>query len=92
MKKRKDGLYKQSVTVTEAGVKKRKYFYGSTKNELMLKVAAYQANVEKGKLFGEVAAEWWGIAEPDLAVNSLKTTGPPISEQRGTSTARPSAP
>lgn len=76
MKKRKDGLYKQSVTVTEAGVKKRKYFYGSTKNELMLKVAAYQANVEKGKLFGEVAAEWWGIAEPDLAVNSLKNYRP----------------
>ena len=57
-KKRQDGLYQVSVTITERGKKVRKYFYGRTQQEAKRKMMNYQNKLEAGRTFEEVANEW----------------------------------
>lgn len=42
LKKRANGLYQVSVMVTEAGVRKRKVFYGHTQQEAKQKMMAWK--------------------------------------------------
>ncbi len=58
MKKRKDGYYQTQLTIEVNGEKKQKYFYGKTEAEVRRKIAEFNGEVERGKLFGEVATEW----------------------------------
>lgn len=72
MKKRKDGYYVQSVTVTtKSGKKLRKDFYGKTQREVTRKIADFKEVEERGRTFGDVAKDWWEEAEPALAVQSV---------------------
>lgn len=66
MVKRKDGRWQEQITVVEKGRKVRKYFYGRTKKDVLLKIAAYKERQEAGALFGDVAAEWWEQHESTL--------------------------
>ena len=59
MTRRKDGLWQQQMTVTEHGVKKQKFFYGKTKQEVLKKIAEYREEKELGSMFETVADEWW---------------------------------
>lgn len=57
MKKRKDGRYCKSIKDERTG--KRVYFYAETERELYKKMLDYTARAERGRLFSEVADEWW---------------------------------
>lgn len=57
MKKRKDGRYRKAITDPRTG--KRIYFYGATEREVNKKILEYEAKAERGRLFSEVAEEWW---------------------------------
>jgi integrase len=72
--RRKDGRYVKAITDPRTG--KRLYFYGDTERELTLKVLEYTKKNENGRSFGEIAAEWWEEAQPDLAYQSIKTYRP----------------
>ena len=67
MVKRKDGLWQEQVTVTVAGRKTQKYFYGKTKAIVLRKIADYQEAQTVGPTFEAVADAWWEEAEPALA-------------------------
>lgn len=67
MFKRKDGLWQEQVTVTVAGRKTQKYFYGKTKAAVLRKIADYQEAQTLGPTFEAVADAWWEEAEPALA-------------------------
>ena len=53
MTKRADGLWQEAITING----KRKYFYGKTKAEVFRKIQEYQGEVERGRLFRDVAEE-----------------------------------
>jgi integrase len=55
MKKRADGLYKRSITING----KRKYFYGHSPAEVNKKIVKIKDIQENGRMFGEVADEWY---------------------------------
>jgi len=66
-------------TVTDPVTHKRVYFYGTTEREVNKKILAYQTKRERGRLFSEVADEWWGEAYDDLAVQSVKVYKPALA-------------
>ena len=55
MTRRKDGLWQEVLRING----KQKYFYGRSKAEVLRKVREYQEKEVQGKLFSEVADEWW---------------------------------
>ena len=72
MKKREDGYYVKTVTVTApSGKKVRKSFYGKTQRELTRKMTEFKEIDERGRTFGEVAKDWWEEAEPELAIQTV---------------------
>lgn len=58
-KPRKDGLLQKKITITVNGRKKQKFFYGHSERELNKKILDFKGEVAKGRLFKEVAAEWF---------------------------------
>lgn len=78
MKQRKDGRWVKKVTING----KPLYFYSTAKTErqadrdIMLQVSSYKEKEENGKLFTEVADEWWNEHSEKLAPNSLKNYKP----------------
>lgn len=54
MKRRPDGRYVETMTING----KRKYFYGSSKAEVLNKLRKYEAEKEKGPLLEAVAEQW----------------------------------
>lgn len=76
MTRRKDGLWQQQMTVMDHGVKKQKFFYGKTKQEVLKKIAEYREEKALGAIFENVADEWWAEAEPSLSFNSTKNYKP----------------
>lgn len=66
MKKRADGRYQDQITIN----KKRIYFYGKTELEVKRKIAAYEAEKERGRLFSAVADEWAAIHQERIMPNS----------------------
>lgn len=70
LKKRADGRYVKTFVDPVTG--KRKSFYGKSEREINRKILEYQAKKETGRTFKEVADEWWEMAEPDLAVQSVR--------------------
>lgn len=71
MVRRKDGRWQEQMTVTEHGRTKQKYFYGSTKAEVLRKIADWkQKEAEqkgRGRPFSEVADDWAEQAEGSLS-------------------------
>ncbi len=70
MKKRKDGRYQKHIVIIVNGVKKNKFFYGKTKQEVNQKMLQYTGEAERGRTFSAVADDWWEEHEPTLAYNS----------------------
>lgn len=78
MTKREDGLWQQSITIVERGRKKKKYFYGRTKREVLDKIRNYKEKEEAGPTFEEVADEWWEKHEKEIAHNTAKPYRPAV--------------
>lgn len=69
MYRRSDGLYEKIITVNG----KRKAFRGKTEKEVTKKILEYNEEKEKGRLFSEVADEWYNEHFPTLAYSSQKS-------------------
>lgn len=54
MIKRKDGRYQEAITING----KRKFFYGTTRAEVLRKIADYAEEQERAVLFKTVAEDW----------------------------------
>lgn len=65
MKKRADGRYQKFITING----KRRAFYGNNMAEVNKKVLAYQEKQEQGRLFKEVAEDWY-----DYIINEISPT------------------
>ena len=78
MTRRPNGSYQEEISVYVGGVKKRKFFYGKTKAEVLRKIAAFKDEQENGRRFSEVSEEWWTEAEPLLAYNTAKSYKPAL--------------
>ena len=73
MKKRKDGLYRQTITDKNTG--KRLYFYGNTEREVNRKIFEHQEHAERGLTFAEVAQQWWMLETNNLSPSTVKGYG-----------------
>lgn len=78
MTKREDGLWQQTITVEERGRKKKKYFYGRTKREVLDKIRNYKEKADAGPTFEEVVDEWWEKHEKEIAYNTAKPYRPAL--------------
>ncbi len=76
MKKRSDGRYVK--VITDPKTKKRISFYGTSVREVNQKILDYQFKQSSGRLFREVAEEWWEDAEPQLASQSMSAYRPAL--------------
>lgn len=76
MNKRPDGLWRERVKLPSG---KYKDFYGHTKAEVMRKVMEHTETVEKGRLFSEVAADWWESHSEKIAYNTTKPYKPALA-------------
>lgn len=76
MVRRKDGRWQEQITVTVRGRPKQKYFYGSTKAEVLRKIAEWKRDEDerkaKGVPFSQVADDWWEQAEEDISPNTAR--------------------
>ncbi len=77
MKKRIDGRYQKSITDARTG--KRVYFYADTERELFKKILDYTAKAEQGRIFSEVADEWWSSVYDNLASQTIKAYKPHLA-------------
>lgn len=66
---RPDGLFEKKLTING----KRHVFRGHTEREVLQKIAVFKEREEKGRTFGEVAAEWWEVHQTKLKYGSLHT-------------------
>lgn len=73
MTRRKDGLWQESIAVTVNGRKKRVYFYGKTKAEVLRKIAAHNDRAAYGESFSAVSDEWWEEHEPTLSPTTVSS-------------------
>ncbi len=69
MNKRPDGLWRERVRLKNG---KYKDFYGHTKAEVMRKVLEHQETEEKGRLFSDVAADWWEEHSEKIAYTTMR--------------------
>lgn len=69
MTRRKDGLWQEVLRING----KQKYFYGRSKAEVLRKVREYQEKEVQGKLFSEVADEWWEEHERTLSPTTCRS-------------------
>ena len=69
LKKRADGRYVRAIKDERTG--KRVYFYGASEREINKKILDYTARAERGRLFSEVADEWWGETLEKIAYNTV---------------------
>lgn len=76
MTRRSNGTYQQQVTLIIDGVKVKKCFYGKTKREVTQRIAEFQTLQARGRLFRDVAEEWWREAERELAFNTTRSYKP----------------
>lgn len=74
LKKRADGRYLKMVT--DPRTKKRLCFYGSSEKEITRKILQFNQALEKGRLFEDVAVEWYDEAIPALELQSVKSYRP----------------
>lgn len=79
MTKREDGLWQQTITIEERGRKKKKYFYGRTKREVLEKIRNYKEAEESGPLFEEVADDWWEEHQKTIAPTTVRQYIPPLN-------------
>lgn len=76
MYKRKDGLWADSVSVP--GKKSPKYFYGKTQAEVKKKIAAWNAEQEKGLTVRVAVEEWEKVKEKEVTYKTIEGYKAPI--------------
>lgn len=69
LKPRKDGRYQKSI-IDKNG--KRIYFYGTSEREINKKILEYEEKQQIGKIFSEVADEWWNFEVEKLSPSTVK--------------------
>ncbi|MBQ8371531.1 MAG: site-specific integrase [Clostridia bacterium] len=69
IKKRKDGRLCRNIINPITG--KRKYFYGYSEREINRKILEFTTTCQKGRLFSEVADEWWTEAYEQISPNTV---------------------
>lgn len=79
MKKRKDGLYKKTITNSEG---KRISFYGKTEREINRKIFEYQEKERKGRLFPEAADDWWKTNYDNFAAQTVSVYKPALERAK----------
>lgn len=72
MTRRKDGLWQEVIKING----KTKYFYGKTKAEVLRKIRDFEERQERGRLFSDVADEWWEEHESKIEWNTAKSYRP----------------
>ena len=86
MVRRKDGRWQEQMTVTEHGRTRQKYFYGSTKAEVLRKISEWkQKEAEqkgKGRPFSQIADEWAEQAEGQLSPTTWRGYQPALNRAR----------
>lgn len=70
LKKRADGRYVRAIKDERTG--KRVYFYGSSEREINKKILDYTTRAEKGRLFSEVASDWWETEVEKLSPSTIR--------------------
>ena len=78
MTKRKDGRWQESVVING----KRRYFYGKSKADVMRKISEFKDRDITGKLFSEVADEWWNEHSPEIEYNTKKAYTAPLKSAK----------
>lgn len=68
MKKRADGRYVETVTVSG----RRRYFYGRTRQEVFEKIREYKKSARTGISFALVADEWFGSVSSVLSPSTVR--------------------
>lgn len=81
MYKRKDGLWADSVSVP--GKKRPKYFYGKSQAEVKKKIAAWNAEQDKGLTVRDAVEEWEKTKEKEVAYKTMEGYKAPISRING---------
>lgn len=76
MNKHTNGLWRERVKLKNG---KYKDFYGHTKAEVMRKVMEHTETVEKGRLFSDVAADWWESHSEKIAYTTAKSYKPALA-------------
>lgn len=80
-KKRPDGRYVETVTITlPGGRKKRKFFYGATAAEARRKMVEYTGEASHGRLFAVVADEWWEQHQGAVRYNTAACYQAPLKD------------
>lgn len=74
MTRRKDGLWQESIVING----KRKYFYGHTKAEVLRKVQAYHADMEKSITVSDALDAWLVYKEPFVEYKTYEGYQAPI--------------
>lgn len=70
MKKRSDGRYRKTIKDPRTG--KTVYFYGETEREIFQKIMEYEKSRDRGRLFSEVADEWWKFEVENLSPSTVR--------------------
>lgn len=71
MKRREDGRLVKAIVHPRTG--KRIYFYGKSEREINRKILEFTEQNSAGRLFSEVASEWWSDTSERLSPNSVHT-------------------
>lgn len=80
MVQRKNGTWQEQVTITVSGKKKQKYFYGKTQAEVKKKMLAYQKEMEKGRLFVDVANSWEAVHFSEIQHYTAESYKAPLKD------------
>lgn len=78
MTRRKDGRYQESVTING----RRKYFYGSTKAEVLKKIRAYTEEESRGPLLSGIADKWYNERITHVRYKTAESYVRPLAEIR----------
>lgn len=80
-KKRPDGRYVETATVTlPGGRKKRKFFYGTTAAEARRKMVEYTGEITRGRPFSVVSDEWWEKHQKAVKYNTAEGYRAPLKD------------
>ncbi len=67
MKKRADGRYQKAITING----RKQFFYGKSPAEVNKKILAFQEKKATGRLFSEVAEEWYDKIVKEISPNTI---------------------
>lgn len=76
MFKRKDGRWQEAVTING----RRKYFYGSSKAEVLKKIRAYTEEESRGPALSKIADKWYEYRREQVRYKTAESYARPLAE------------